>query len=132
MAITVSDLARALDFYQGLLGFRLLGHLDFPGDEHGFSIAYLDTGRGTLELFNYAGAETLPSGCLPDDRQVGLRHLALRVTGIDAVAEQLACAGVPFTLEPTDAVGGVRIAFLTDPDGTLIELIEGDLTYSRR
>ena len=132
VAITVSDLARALDFYRGLLGFRLLGHLDFPGDEHGFSIAYLDTGRGTLELFSYAGAETLASGCLPDDRQVGLRHLALRVTGIDAVAEQLACAGVPFTLEPTDAAGGVRIAFLTDPDGTLIELIEGDLTYSRR
>jgi catechol 2,3-dioxygenase-like lactoylglutathione lyase family enzyme len=54
------------------------------------------------------------------------------VTGLDAIAEKLRQAGVPFTLPPTNANGGVRIAFFTDPDGTLIELIEGDLNYSRR
>jgi catechol 2,3-dioxygenase-like lactoylglutathione lyase family enzyme len=131
VAITVSDLDRALAFYRGLLGFRLLGYLDFPGDPRGFRIAYLDTGQGILELFSFATAETSSAG-QTDDIQVGLRHFALRVTGVDAIAEALRQAGVPFALPPTDAVGGVRIAFFTDPDGTLIELIEGEITYSRR
>jgi catechol 2,3-dioxygenase-like lactoylglutathione lyase family enzyme len=61
-----------------------------------------------------------------------MRHFALRVTGLDAIAERLRAANVPFTVPPTNANGGVRIAFFTDPDGTLIELIEGELTYSRR
>jgi catechol 2,3-dioxygenase-like lactoylglutathione lyase family enzyme len=132
VAITVSDLERALDFYHGLMGFRVLGHLDFPGDERGFTIAYLDTGRGVLELFSFNQTETEPPGWTRDDRQVGMRHFALRVTGLDAIADQLAKAGVPFTIAPMNANGGVRIAFFTDPDGTLIELIEGDLVYSRR
>jgi catechol 2,3-dioxygenase-like lactoylglutathione lyase family enzyme len=42
------------------------------------------------------------------------------------------CAGVPFTIEPKNIPGGVRIAFFTDPDGTSIELIEGDLVFTRR
>jgi catechol 2,3-dioxygenase-like lactoylglutathione lyase family enzyme len=132
VAITVRDLARALDFYRGILGFRLLGHLDFPNDARGFTLAYLDTGRGVLELFSFNDAETQPAGWSPDDIQAGLRHFALRVTGLDAIAEGLMAAGVPFTVRPMDANGGVRIAFFTDPDGTLIELIEGDLVYSRR
>lgn len=132
VAITVSDLERALDFYRGLLGFRLLGHLDFPEEPRGFTIAYLETGTGVLELFSFNDAPARPSGWDADDTQVGLRHLALRVTGLDAIAEQLECAGVPFTLPPTDAHGGVRICFFTDPDGTLVELVEGDLVYTRR
>jgi catechol 2,3-dioxygenase-like lactoylglutathione lyase family enzyme len=131
VAITVSDLDRALDFYRGLLGFRVLGYLDFPDDPRGFCITYLDTGHSILELFSFT-AETRPSDAPTDDTHVGLRHLALRVTGLDALAGELQRAGVPFTLLPTDAVGGVRIAFFTDPDGTLIELVEGELTYSRR
>lgn len=132
VAITVSDLERSLDFYQGLLGFRVLGRLDFPHDERGFTIAYLDTGRGMLELFSFTQAATEPTGWKADDRQAGMRHFALRVTDLDAIAGQLARAGVPFTVAPMDAAGGVRIALFTDPDGTPIELIEGDLVYSRR
>jgi catechol 2,3-dioxygenase-like lactoylglutathione lyase family enzyme len=131
VAITVSDLSRALDFYRGLLGFHLLGHLDWPDDPDGLTITLLDTGRGTLELFSYANVPVKPA--LPaDDMRAGLQHLALDVTDLDAIAEQLACAGVPFTIEPKNIPGGVRIAFFTDPDGTSIELIEGDLAFTRR
>lgn len=132
VALTVSDLDRALAFYRGLLGFRVLGHLDFPHDPRGFTITYLDTGRGMIELFSFTQASTQPPGWQADDLQAGMRHLALRVTGLDSIAATLRDAGVPFTMPPTDANGGVRIAFFTDPDGTLIELIEGDLVYSRR
>ncbi len=131
IAITVSDLSHALDFYRGLLGFHLLGHLDWPDDPDGLTITLLDTGRGSLELFSYANAPVKPA--LPaDDMRAGLQHLALHVTDLDAIAGQLACAGVPFTIEPKNIPGGVRIAFFTDPDGTSIELIEGDLVFTRR
>ena len=61
-----------------------------------------------------------------------LQHFALRVTDLDAIAKPLIEAGVPFTRLPVTTASGVRMAFFTDPDGTLIELIEGDSTYSRR
>jgi catechol 2,3-dioxygenase-like lactoylglutathione lyase family enzyme len=131
VAITVSDLSRALDFYRGLLGFRLLGHLDWPDDPDGLTITLLDTGRGSLELFSYANVPVKPAPPA-DDLRVGLQHLALHVTDLDTIADHLMCAGVPFTIEPKNIPGGVRIAFFTDPDGTSIELIEGDLVFTRR
>ena len=131
VSVTVSDLSRALDFYRGLLGFCLLGHLDWPDDPDGLTITHLNTGCGILELFSYANAPVKPAPPA-DDMCAGLQHLALRVTDLDAIADQLRCAGVPFTMEPKNIPGGVRIAFLTDPDRTAIELIEGDLVFTRR
>ncbi|HEX3053884.1 MAG TPA: VOC family protein [Aggregatilineaceae bacterium] len=131
VAITISDLNRSLDFYRGLLGFRLLGQIDFPDDTTGKVVTQLDTGRGVIELFSYTNP---PAQAAPDTSQmpIGLRHLALRVGGLDLIVEQLMCAGVEFTLEPTEAAGGIRHAVLLDPDGIAIELIEGDVVYSRR
>ncbi len=131
VALTVSDLTRSLDFYRGLLGFRLLGQIDFPDDLGGKVVTQLDTGRGVIELFSY-NQPPAPAAAGTSQIQVGLRHLALRVGGLDLIAEQLMCAGVEFTLEPTEAAGGIRHAVLLDPDGITIELIEGDVVYSRR
>jgi catechol 2,3-dioxygenase-like lactoylglutathione lyase family enzyme len=39
---------------------------------------------------------------------------------------------VPFTREPVTTANGARVAFFRDPDGTLIEMIEGDLIFTRR
>jgi catechol 2,3-dioxygenase-like lactoylglutathione lyase family enzyme len=130
ISITVSDLERALDFYRGLLGFRVLGHYEVPGSERGLKITHLNTGRGVIELFSYKNF-AVQSPVVEDDSRAGMQHFALRVSGLDAIAEQLACAGVPFSLEPED-FGGARIAFISDPDGTSIELIEGDLVFNHR
>lgn len=131
VAITVSDLDRALDFYRGILGFRVMGYLFDPDDERGAKTAYLDTGQGRIELFSFSRVPTQPAPP-SDNTQVGLRHLALRVTGLDAIAEQLACAGVEFTMLPkTSPRSGIRLAFFRDPDGTLIELVEGDLHFTQ-
>lgn len=127
LAIRVSHLERALDFYRGLLGFRLLGHIDLP---NGQTITHLDAGRVLIELVS-SDSGTMQPAPPDDDHCAGLRHLALRVTGLDAVAEQLSCAGIEFLQEPT-TFGGVKTARITDPDGTLIELIEGDTVYTRR
>lgn len=131
VAIGVSDLERALAFYQGVLGFRLLGHIDLPDDERGRTLTHLDTGRGVLELVHDARAPAHPSGP-PNETQTGAQHIALRVTDLDAIVRTLLGAGVHVTRQPVRAAGGARVACLADPDGTPIELIEGEIVYSRR
>ncbi len=131
VAIVVADLERSLAFYRGMLGFRLLGHLDFPDDARGRTLTHLDTGRGLLELVSFAHDPAQP-GETPGDTHTLLQHVALRVTDLDAIVQPLLAAGVPFTRMPVTTASGIRVAFFTDPDGTLIELIEGDIIYSRR
>jgi catechol 2,3-dioxygenase-like lactoylglutathione lyase family enzyme len=70
-------------------------------------------------------------GWLDDDRQLGIRHLALYVGDVDAEAARLREAGLEFTLEPQDATGEVRLAFFRDPDGTALELLSGPPRYDR-
>ena len=56
----------------------------------------------------------------------GLDHIGLLVTGIDDVVAGLKAKGATFTMEPTTIRPGVRIAFLTGPEGVSIELLQRD------
>ncbi len=129
VTVSVSDVNASLAFYRDLLGFPYLGRLCYP-NEVGLVIDFLDIGNnGILEVFSFAKAPVKPSEFLPDDRQLGMRHMAFTVQSVDATAARLKQAGVEFTIEPTNATGGVRIAFFKDPDGTLCEIIEGSIDY---
>ena len=70
-----------------------------------------------------------PSRWVADDLQLGFRHFGFAVTGLDERAELLHEAGVRFHLEPLDATGNVRITFFFDPDGVLLEFIQGHLDH---
>ncbi len=130
VAIAVSDLARALTFYQGLLGFRPLGQIDLPGEDPPRTLAYLDTGRGALALISGAGgAGATAAG---EETRPGPLYVALRVNGLEAIVARLAQAGVAVRSAPVSTPYGVRMAEVADPDGTPIQLIEGDFVYSRR
>lgn len=130
VAIAVSDLARALAFYQGLLGFRPLGQIDLPGEDPPRTVAHLDTGRGVLALVSGAdGAGAMAAG---EGTRPGPLYVALRVVGLEAIVARLAHAGVVVRSAPVSTPYGVRVAEVADPDGTPIRLIEGDFVYSRR
>lgn len=130
VTISVSDVDRSIAFYRDLLGFPVLGRLNYR-NEIGLVIDFLDIGHGALlELFSFS-APTKASEWLPNDLQTGLRHVGFTVRDVDAETARLKAAGVEFTMEPTNAVGGVRIAFFTDPDGTLLELVQGELQYHK-
>ena len=62
-------------------------------------------------------------------RSTKLRHIGFKVARLAPMVVELKNVGVPFHLDPLDAEGGVRITFFFDPDGTLLELVEGDLRY---
>ena len=117
--ITVSDLSRSVDFYTRLLGFRIDREMWIP--ESQLRIVFLRLGGTELELF---GVPQTRGVSMSDVNEViGYKHICLLVDGVDEEYARLAQAGVTFRIPPTD-VQDVRIAFLKDPDGMDIELLE--------
>ncbi|WP_285114495.1 VOC family protein [Leifsonia sp. fls2-241-R2A-40a] len=117
--VNVSDVARSVEFYR-----RHLGAVVVDSDQER---AELDLVTACLVLTRVdSPAESTWIG---DDLQRGFRHVGFKVSDLDARVDALHDAGVPFHLEPIHAEGEVRITFFYDPDGTLLELVEGPLQY---
>jgi len=55
---------------------------------------------------------------------LGIEHLAVTVTGIDAVIEEMRSKGVRVVVEPNDVRPGTRIAFIEGPENVRVELLE--------
>ncbi|OIQ90910.1 lactoylglutathione lyase [mine drainage metagenome] len=119
--IRVFDLEKSLDFYTRLLGMTLLRKTDYP--EGRFTLAFVGYGpeasHTVIELtHNWDQAEPYALGG-------GFGHLALAVPDIYKACEQLAVAGARITRAPGPMKhGNTVIAFIEDPDGYKIELIE--------
>ena len=119
--IRVSELDRSIDFYTRHLGMTLLRRRD---NEHGkFTLAFLGYGdedtNTVIELtYNWGHDE-------PYEHGTAFGHLAVGVPDIYGVCERLAEAGVKIPRPPGPMTGGQHpIAFIEDPDGYRIELIE--------
>jgi catechol 2,3-dioxygenase-like lactoylglutathione lyase family enzyme len=123
--IGVSDLARSLDFYQGLLGFCPAADVIWSRAE---GVRWLSAGPALVKLVD-VGDGDLGGWNYDDDLQLGIRHVGWKVGEVDLQAERLRDGGVEFTIEPEDAIGDVRLAFFRDPDGALLEIIDGHLHY---
>ena len=119
--IRVKDLDKSLDFYTRLLGMRLMRKKDFPTGE--FTLAFVGYGDessdAVIELtHNWGQQERYDLGD-------GFGHLAIGVPDIYGTCEQLAGEGVAIPRPPGPMKhGGSVIAFIEDPDGYKIELIE--------
>jgi catechol 2,3-dioxygenase-like lactoylglutathione lyase family enzyme len=120
VVVNAVDVQRSVDFYTKFLDAEVLG-------EPRSGRALLDLVGATMELRQARATE---STWVPDDLQKGFRHIGFKVDLVDPRAEVLRRAGTRFHLDPLDAEGGVRICFFFDPDGTLLELVEGDLQYA--
>ncbi len=130
VAVSVSDIDASLHFYRDILGFPHQGRLHYR-NERGLVIDFLEIGPGVLlELFSFS-VPTKPSTTSSNDLQRGLRHIGFVVEDTDAAYQALLDKGVTFRMEPFDAHGGVRIVFFVDPDGTLLELVQGRLAFDR-
>ena len=103
IVIGVSDRERAGSFYFDLLG----------------------ASESDVELIEVSGE---PRDGHPER---GLKHVAWNVESVDREAERLRAAGVRFAVEPKNGRGVERLAFLLDPDGTWLELVQGYRQYHR-
>lgn len=121
IGMTSGDMDRTIAFYCGLLGL----HLVLRKPNEGGELAFLDAGGGMLEV-------VAPNGGAGRFRDVpmseaGMRHLTLAYDNADEMIEMLAQAGVEIAEAPRDAYNPEmirRVAFVRDPDGVLVELIE--------
>ena len=122
--LRVGNLQRSIDFYTQVLGMKLLRTTERP--EQKYDLAFLgyasNPEQAELELtYNY-GVERYELGS-------AYGHIAIGVPDVTAtcaaVREKAAALGGAITREPGPVKGGTTfIAFITDPDGYKIELIQ--------
>jgi lactoylglutathione lyase len=119
--IRVLDLDRSLDFYTRLMGMKLLRRRDVPDGRYTICfVGYEDDATGTvLELtYNYDQKEPYTIGS-------GFGHLAIGMADLYGVCAVLAKEGVKIPRPPGPLkFGTTHIAFVEDPDGYKIELIQ--------
>ncbi|WP_417453384.1 lactoylglutathione lyase [Kiloniella sp.] len=119
--IRVLDLEKSIDFYSRHLGMKLLRKNDYPSGK--FTLAFLGYGdednNTVIELtHNWDQTDSYDLGN-------GFGHLALGVPDIYKTCELLEKEGVNIPRKPGPmAHGSTVIAFIEDPDGYKIELIE--------
>lgn len=118
--LRVGDLQRSIDFYTKVLGMTLLRTSDNP--EYKYTLAFVGYGRNPehaeLELtYNY--------GVTSYDLGNAYGHIALSAEDIYQACDLVRANGGQISREPGPVKGGSTvIAFVTDPDGYKIELIE--------
>jgi lactoylglutathione lyase len=118
--IRVGDLERSLRFYCEVLGMQLLRRTDYPSGR--FTLAFVGYGpedaNTVIELTHNWDTATYDLGS-------GFGHLALGVEDIYATCTELRARGARIVREPGPMKhGGSEIAFIEDPDGYRIELIQ--------
>lgn len=118
--LRVGDLQRSIDFYTNVLGMTLLRTSDNP--EYQYTLAFVGYGsnpdHAELELtYNY--------GTTSYELGTAYGHIAISADDIVAACDAARANGGNVTREPGPVKGGnTVIAFITDPDGYKIELIE--------
>ena len=118
VAIRVSDVDRTLEFYSGKLGFEEM--LRLQREDGRLWLLYLRiTDDQYLEVFPDAVGERAP----PQESN-GLNHICLTVADLDDVVRQLGARGVPLSRPLKIGADGNRQAWIEDPDGNRIELME--------
>ncbi|MCC6763950.1 MAG: lactoylglutathione lyase [Deltaproteobacteria bacterium] len=118
--IRVGNLDRSLGFYTDLLGMKLLRKKEYPGGR--FTLAFVGYGdesdHTVVELTHNWDTERYDIG-------TGFGHLALGVEDLYRTCDRLRARGVRITREPGPMKHGTtEIAFIEDPDGYKIELIQ--------
>ena len=118
--IRVGDLERSLDFYSNVLGMKILRRKDYPDGR--FTLAFVGYGdessNAVIELTHNWDTESYDIG-------TGYGHIALGMENIYTACDAIREKGGKISREPGPMKHGTTaIAFVEDPDGYKIELIQ--------
>ena len=118
--LRVGNLDRSIEFYTEVLGMKLLRKND--NEKYQYTLAFVgyadESEQAVLELTYNWGTDKYELGN-------GYGHIALGADDIYATCEAIRKAGGKITREPGPVLGGsTEIAFVEDPDGYKIELIQ--------
>ena len=120
-SIRTSNMERSIDFYSKFLGLKLQSRKEIK--QTNAEIAFLqDGGKGcTLELTLYCNQKQFVQ---PEYEERLFDHLGFEVADITKTLDAMRKENVTITDEPFKLNTSTTLAFIEDPDGTLIELIE--------
>ncbi|MBZ0254392.1 MAG: VOC family protein [Candidatus Methylomirabilis sp.] len=135
LGICVSDMARAVRFYRDGLGFLPMTQVAVKGaladkllrlravDQR---TVFLERDNVRLALFAYASPKAVGSGEVREMNRTGFAAIMLRVDDLEATAKACVAAGGAVLEDTRTDYPEFRskLVFLTDPDGTLVELVE--------
>jgi lactoylglutathione lyase len=114
--IKSADINRSIDFYTRIMGLEILEKIDLVGRVFYF----IGNDRTRIEIEEANPGDRMISV----DTGFGLYHLAFAVDDLDALAAKLKAESVKFIMEPIQLRADRKIAFIEDPDGVRIQLIE--------
>lgn len=138
IGIAVSDMERSARFYVDVLGFRQLYALDFFGNEVAATMEQDGTFRSSMllrddvriELLQWVDVPVSGSGQRKPMTELGFTHLSFRVDDIDELSDAVTAAGGTVHHHTLTVLGDdgdepppTRLLYVTDPDGTRIELM---------
>lgn len=135
VGICVRDVESSLRFYRDFLGFQPVDELEIQGkatarllrlEKVELRALFLERDGVRIELLHYVTPGHVGEPTPRAMNQIGLTHLSIQVEDIDQALAGVEPAGGRVLNETFVSVEqtGARAVFLTDPDGTLIELVQ--------
>ncbi len=131
LVVGVTDMDRAMAFYRGLLGMDVVFDQLISGESFDAALHASRKQEGRvvggvigglmIELLSLGGSK--PAETPKRRGVVGIQNISLSVTDLDDTCRRITDAGYEPDQEPFE-IGGVRMFFVKDPDGTPVEFIE--------
>ena len=123
VAFRVADLDSAIEFYTGALGLKLLNRQVDHENKEAFAFLDLDGCRIELLVMLDDSGDPVPYEP-PSPAEPFCPHLAVSVDDLDAKLDEIVKNGAKHLKGPMEMPGMVAWAYVTDPDGNVIELIQ--------
>lgn len=127
IGLSVADLDAQAAWYADALGLTASTPFELPSlGIRGVFVVHPDE-HWAIELLSREGSQPGPAASDPQAALLlqGYGHICLRVTDVEAVHDRLLAAGATSRMSPQPAPEpGVRMAFVADPEGHLIELLD--------
>ncbi len=121
LGVVISDPARSLAFYRDMLGMKDEGEMEVRGGR----MYRLRCGASLIKLVKMdREPEGRPVGGGPG-RGFGLRYFTIHVDDLRALVAQLEGNGVKLLVPPAENRPGVLMAMVNDPDGNIVEFLQG-------
>lgn len=119
VTIRCRDIEATIEWFRRMFGARVLLRREIAESR---KIVYLAIGESMLELM-YLGPAAEP---VDSRAHYGAHHFGIKVDDFETVYQDLKAKGAEFLGEPFESVPGIRLVFLREPNGAVIELAKRD------
>ncbi len=119
VSIRCRDIESSVDYFQRMFDAKVILRRT-PGE--GRRIVFLRMGDSMLELMEM-GSPAEPADAL---NHLGVHHIGIKAEDFEAAYRDLKAKGAVFVGEPFEPTPGIRLAFLREPNGAVIELVQRD------